>query len=133
MGGWPVSKIRLRAHEQARRPALTEEPLTFLLFPSSPSPGLFTEDDQIRRSEIPPRDLDPQALDAVPAVAQAGRIRQSKRESLDHGVGLDRVACRPGNLGHDRALRTQQRVEERGLARAGPPGDDPEGAFAQPP
>src|SRR2546422_3416325 len=58
-------------------------------------------------------------------------IRRPPRSTLfpyttlfrSHRVRLDRIACGAGDLRHDGPLCAEQRVEERGLAGVGAPGD----------
>ena len=60
-------------------------------------------------------------------VPEARRVRQAHRPAQEVDVGLDRIARGARDLGDQRPLGAEQRVEERGLAGVGPARPAPAG------
>ena len=94
--------------------------------------GLFAVEHEVRRREVFLADLDSKPLNPLANIPQSRRIHQAERKALDHGVRLDGVARGAGDLGHDCALGTEQRVEQGRFAGVGPACDHEQRAFAQP-
>ncbi len=73
---------------------------------------ISTEQDKIGRIEIALRYFDSHSFDAFFALAQPGGVHQTEWEAFDHGMRFDRVARRAWDLGDDRALGAEQRIEQ---------------------
>jgi hypothetical protein len=105
--GRSIGQVGLGSHHH-RRPLGHDGPLVFARLPA----GLDAEQHEVRRGEIAPADLDTHAVDPVGRVPQPGGIDQSHRPVEKVGVGFDRVPGGPRDLGDQRPVSAEQRVEE---------------------
>ena len=64
--------------------------------------------------------LDPQGLHQILAGANAGRVHEFDRDSLDGRYFRYQIARGAGNVGDNRAILLQQPVEQAALADVGP-------------
>ena len=75
----------------------------------------------------------PSRFDGVAGFAEPGGVNERDRQALDvHALG-QQVPRRPGNLGHDRARRADERVEQTRFAGVRPAGDHDQPALANHP
>src|SRR5437773_775624 len=86
-------QVGLRTHEHncsthLRQKLIARVPFPF---PLSPFPIVLAKEHQIRRREILSAHLDTEPLDPVVRVPQPSGVHESKRESLDHRMRLDRI------------------------------------------
>ncbi len=80
--------------------------------PSSPSQTQHVGDlDQVAAA------LDTQGLDHVPGLAQPSRIGQDDGHAGNRQRHIDMVAGRPRNIGDDRSLGPNYRIEKAGFSR----------------
>ena len=85
--------------------------------------GFDAEQHQLGGGKVAARHLDPDPLHPVRRLAQAGGIHQAERVAVHGGLRLQRVAGGARDLGDDRPLGAQERVEQRRLAAVGPAGE----------
>ena len=88
-------------------------------------------EDERGRGRLSERAVDARLLDGVVGVPQAGGVGHAEQQLPNLDVLLDQVARRARDVGHDRALAAEQRVEQRGLARIRSAEDDTGHTLAQ--
>ena len=81
--------------------------------------GIDHVEDRVRRLPRRPRAVDAETLDRVLGRAQAGRVDELDGNAADVEGGVEGVPGRPGDRGHDRAIRSHERVEQGGLSGVG--------------
>ena len=99
---------------------------------SARPPGLDAEQHEVGGAEIAPAHLDAEPVDPTGRVPEPRGVDQPYGPSHEVGMRLDCIAGRTRQLGDQRAIGAQQRVEERRLARVRPPGQHQQRPLPEP-
>ena len=77
------------------------------------------------------RPVNARLLHRIVRVAQTGGVGHAKQNLSDLDILLDEIAGRARNIGHNRPLAAEQRVQQRGLAGVRPSEDNARYAFSK--